>query len=249
MTRVGRKLHSRSGASMLLALLFLLVCLTVGAAVLTAASANTGRLVRCRQEQQSYLTVSSAVQLLKEDCRGMEFTGAYQKWRTETVVVETVVDPETGETTTSSHTEYSGPFYAADTGETKLTGSAILRGVAGEDLKQLYYSTVPELGKTAPLSMSYTVELAAGEHDLDTVTCDVEVAMESRPADGVKRYTVLATLYGKDGQDPITLKLTPTVSRSSRDSTSSSGDTTTYTTTYITKVTWEDVQIIKGANG
>ena len=67
MERIRGKLHSRTGASMLIALLFFLVAMTVGAVVLTAASANAGRVKRNRQEQQNYLAVASAAGLLRED--------------------------------------------------------------------------------------------------------------------------------------------------------------------------------------
>ena len=60
MERVREKLHSRTGASLLIALLFFLVAMTVGAVVLTAASANAGRIQNNRQEQQNYLAVASA---------------------------------------------------------------------------------------------------------------------------------------------------------------------------------------------
>ena len=53
MERVREKLHSRTGASLLIALLFFLVAMTVGAVVLTAASANAGRIQKSRREQHS----------------------------------------------------------------------------------------------------------------------------------------------------------------------------------------------------
>lgn len=64
--RLNAKLNSQSGASLLIALLFFLLCLTVGAVVLTAATANAGRLVSLRRAEQGYLTVSSAARLLRD---------------------------------------------------------------------------------------------------------------------------------------------------------------------------------------
>ena len=87
MERVREKLHSRTGASLLIALLFFLVAMTVGAVVLTAASANAGRVQKSRQEQQNYLAVASAAELVKEDFVGSpggSFTDGYRKIVTET---------------------------------------------------------------------------------------------------------------------------------------------------------------------
>ncbi len=75
MKRARAKLKSNSGASMVIALLFLLLCLTIGAIVLSAASASAGRLRTSRANQQNYLTVSSAADLLRDKLSGFKFTG------------------------------------------------------------------------------------------------------------------------------------------------------------------------------
>ncbi len=79
MGRVRAKLRSSSGASMLIALSFLLLCLTVGAVVLTAASSNAGRMAHAQSSQQAYLTVSSAAGLLRDELDGLTFTAG--EWR------------------------------------------------------------------------------------------------------------------------------------------------------------------------
>ena len=67
------KLSSKSGASILIALVFFLMCSMVGAVVLTAATANTGGLANLKNEQQSYFTVSSAARLLRDGLDGAAF--------------------------------------------------------------------------------------------------------------------------------------------------------------------------------
>ena len=44
MKTLNRKLHSQRGASILLALLFLLACMMVAASVLMAAASNAGKI-------------------------------------------------------------------------------------------------------------------------------------------------------------------------------------------------------------
>lgn len=67
-----QKLHSDSGASLIIALIFFLLALIVGGVMLTSASANAGRLSHLEEEQQAYLTTSSAARLLREVLDGYE---------------------------------------------------------------------------------------------------------------------------------------------------------------------------------
>lgn len=80
MTNLRRKLNSQSGASIVIALVFFLVCLTVGAVVLTAATANAGRVTRIQKEQQAYFAVRSAAELLRDELAGESFTAKQDVW-------------------------------------------------------------------------------------------------------------------------------------------------------------------------
>lgn len=73
-----KKLRSESGASILLALLFLLVCVMAGASVLAAAASNAGKIRGNRAEQQKYLTLSSAIRLICDELGEAEYRGKYQ---------------------------------------------------------------------------------------------------------------------------------------------------------------------------
>ena len=57
------------GASILIALLFFLVCALVGGVVLTAASVGTGQLVDYEKSQQAYYSTTSAAELLRARIR------------------------------------------------------------------------------------------------------------------------------------------------------------------------------------
>ena len=73
MSRLRAKLKSRRGAAAIIALMFFLLCLTVGCVVLTAATASAGRLQDQRRTQQDYFTVSSAARLLRDQLHGATF--------------------------------------------------------------------------------------------------------------------------------------------------------------------------------
>ncbi len=83
----ARKLKSDRGASIIIALLVLLVCATAGAAALTAAGANAGRYTHMRRDQQRYLAVSSAVKLVRSELADRSFSA--------TATLNETVDPET----------------------------------------------------------------------------------------------------------------------------------------------------------
>ena len=68
MKQISRKLSSNSGASMILALVFMLFCMFVGGTVLAAASANGYRVAHL-SDQQQYLDERSAAFLTAEELR------------------------------------------------------------------------------------------------------------------------------------------------------------------------------------
>ena len=80
MRAISRKLRSRRGASMVLALLFLLICSMVTASILMAAAANAGKHRSSLEEHQIYLALSSAVSTLCDELNRSEYWGQYEYW-------------------------------------------------------------------------------------------------------------------------------------------------------------------------
>lgn len=93
-----RKLKSQSGASILIALVFFLLCVTVGIVVLTAAASNTGQLTHVKDQRQAYLATASAARLIREEMEQVEFV------RTDTAVACTC-----GARTSPSQATYQYP--------------------------------------------------------------------------------------------------------------------------------------------
>lgn len=75
--KIQKKLHSETGASLLLTLLFFLISILVTASILMAASSNAGKIRSNREEHQAYLGLSSALQLVADDLKDMTYTGQY----------------------------------------------------------------------------------------------------------------------------------------------------------------------------
>lgn len=71
---IKQKCASTSGASLLIALFFLLLCAIVGSIVLTSASVASGRFANLKEAEQSYYSVSSASKLLKAELEGEKYS-------------------------------------------------------------------------------------------------------------------------------------------------------------------------------
>lgn len=73
--KIFKKLHSKTGASMLIALVFMMFCAFIGGAVLAAATANAGRIKSLNTEAQDYLDQRSVCMLLVDELQ----SGSYSK--------------------------------------------------------------------------------------------------------------------------------------------------------------------------
>ena len=69
-----RKIVNDRGVSILIALVVFLLAALTGTAVLTMATSNAGRFTHAREDQQRYLSVASAVQLIREELTGHTVT-------------------------------------------------------------------------------------------------------------------------------------------------------------------------------
>lgn len=78
---MGRKLSDKSGAALVLALMFFLLCACVGVMVVTAASANAGKAAKMREEEQAYLAVKAAANSFAELMRESPLTVGYTQER------------------------------------------------------------------------------------------------------------------------------------------------------------------------
>lgn len=80
---MGRKLNNKSGAALVLALMFFLLCACVGVMVVTAASANAGKAAKMREEEQAYLAVKAAANSFAELMRESTVTVGYTEEKIE----------------------------------------------------------------------------------------------------------------------------------------------------------------------
>ena len=241
MNPVRQKLNDRRGASILIALVFVIVALMVGAVVLTAASGNAGRVTHNRQDQREYLAVSSAVDLLREDLADLTLTGSYTK-----TVVETTTTSVDEEGVEHTHTTRSAPAYAKSAG---LSGSELL--AAKEDaFAQLYYSTLPNEGglrEPAPV-ISYPLRFSADSgRSVPAVSGTLTAILNG---EGKYEIDVTLTCEGEDGvkSNPILMVFLGTAKKTESHTKSFDGPDTTLRDEYRTTVEWEPPVIRKGVS-
>lgn len=97
---IRAKLNCQRGASILIALMLFLVCAMVGCVVLNAAASNLTKIQKREAEQQAYLAVMSAAQLVQEELSDRVYTAT----KTE---MEYTCDDESVE---DAHSDWSGSF-------------------------------------------------------------------------------------------------------------------------------------------
>ena len=178
--RIFGKLHSRRGASFLLALLFFLICALVASAVLMAAASNAGRIRSARTEHQLYLTVSSAARLLCDELTDCEYRGRYYYWEEE----EEIKGPDGTPAYTIKHKyleQKEGTYWYTGGSEPAKLASLLLDDFdyifSKEFDKVTNMEKVTKLSLTSPTlhTLTITPEEAAGEALTEPVTLTLTV--------------------------------------------------------------------------
>ena len=143
-----KKVKNNSGATILMALLLILLATAVGAAVLTAAVSAARHLRSDREAQQNYLTVSSAAELIRDSINGQTYERTLTAWRT------TTYNEETGEATVKEGRTLNAP----DPAFTGPMGAWLSACINSGDQNQLYAS-LQECSDTITVTMDGTPDL------------------------------------------------------------------------------------------
>lgn len=216
MGAMKRKLHSRSGATLLMALLLLLVTVMVSTVIISAANTATSSLKTRRDNQQAYLTVSSAAEyfrdsLLEEEGYSRSFIRYYRG------------DPENE---TNFRHEISGPTTDRQHKSIAETVDRLLAQVmAGATSAEPFVSGITptqtyvlNYGDLAPVTMALTLK---EERDESTVEQDPQS----------RRYLLTAEFSTEESSDALcrmTLQMYCEVGRNTTTNTSNQTKTLTY---------------------
>ena len=179
MNAVRRKLNSSSGASILMALLLLLVAVMVSAVILAAAVSAAKTIRTDREQQQTYLTVSSAAALVRDSI--LNGSGKYVTKKTEYFSDADRKIPQGNPTTTV--TKASGNFSSI-----MNDGISIL--------------------KTQPLfPYSYTCTIQDENKQYEPVTAVFSLTTRNSEADGQISYLLTVTFTAGSDNHPCKMML------------------------------------------
>jgi hypothetical protein len=96
------KVRSNKGATIVFALVALILCVMISAVVIYTAFSNVGRVKKTQSEEQNYLSVSSAVMLFKDSLEGDSVSYEETHVSTTTIICDEnwePIDPTPGEPT------------------------------------------------------------------------------------------------------------------------------------------------------
>lgn len=253
-----QKLHSRRGATLIIALVFFLLCSFVGSTVLAAATANSGRLGAQQSAKQIYLSQRSAALLMQSGLMLSEGAKNALTVTNETTTTTVITTLSGGGTTQTSTTSYRLAFAAPSNVQALhrvLYEAAVRSYLAKNTISESspmdftnfeFGGTQASLSDFCPAAGSCSVQLNEGGAMTDEVLANYTCASGASPYAFTFSFSDSAT-----GVSQISLFLKATVTPGEmRTVTDSSvlGNTRTEVKkdTQTTVITWGDPVIRKG---
>lgn len=219
-----KKVKNNSGATILMALLLILLATAVGAAVLTAAVSAARHLRSDREAQQNYLTVSSAAELIRDSINGQTYQRTLKAWR------RTTYNEETGEEIVNKDRALNAPAPAF----TGPMGAWLSACIANSENKDYLYASLQECSDTI------TVTVDTGDGGLRPVQAEFLAQ-----ANGELR--VKLSLVQEDGKTEDDCRMTLTMQGTlTTDGPKELPTDKDYDVTCTTTVTWGSPKITKG---
>lgn len=134
MQSLKEKLHSAKGSSLLIVMVYFLLCLFVGGVVLTAATANGGRLAAMKADHQANYAQRSAAMVVQDELKDKTTSLVIEKITTTTRVTST-----NGATTVSETVTYALKISGQD-------GTSMLQNIIQQAAAKVYLEKVLEEG-------------------------------------------------------------------------------------------------------
>lgn len=193
-TGLKQKINSTKGASIIMALFLFLICATVGAIVITAASVAAGRRAGIEEADQRYYSVSSAARLFKDLIDGQTVEVERTKTEKQYITYKLVQDrhgisERQGEPSTAAAVEYKNSLndYYNGTGTPAVTpedksilmeaAAGLFAGYDNEDNNYGFESEI-EGSDDAVYELKITHPDIADEKEADALGVDVEFTVK-----------------------------------------------------------------------
>ena len=260
MRQMFKKLHNQRGVSILVALVFFLVCSMVAAVILGSATTNAQKLQRQKESAQVYYSVSSAAQLVRNTIARLSMTGS------ESVTHYSCQDLVIGGTSDITKiepdqepdvTKYDGVKVLKNGGE--QTDPDALLSLLEEGVEQVYKSKLQFAQKTPFTSWTKTFTLYDGHYMVEaevTIESDYSLTIRLQPQDEKWKddYSTVLLCTGKASDPALSSQTTPNNTHTltyedlhQGTSPTQQFDCIATTTTYTTTISWEPGMIYKGA--
>lgn len=140
MQSLKEKLHSAKGSSLLIVMVYFLLCLFVGGVVLTAATANGGRLAAMKADHQANYAQRSAAMVVQDELKDKKTSLVIKK-----ITTTTRVTTANGTTTVSETVTYALKISGQD--GTSMLQNIIQQAAAKVYLEKGARSTTPTFDK------------------------------------------------------------------------------------------------------
>ena len=215
-----KKLKNNSGATILMALLLILLAMAVGAAILTAAVSAAHHMKSDREDQQNYLTVSSAAELIRDSIAGDK----YERTMTET---------HTANTDEEGHTTYTVSYSTNVNYPTGIMGQW-LSACIEDGSENVQYASLKDFKDTIEVDLKIDEDTS-----LRTVRADFFAQKDGQ----IQVQLSLKPEEGKTDDCRMTLTMQGTLTQADPEYRSDGDD---YSNTYKTTVKWEPQRITKG---
>ena len=215
-----KKLKNNSGATILMALLLILLAMAVGAAILTAAVRAAHHMKSDREAQQNYLTVSSAAELIRDSIAGDK----YERTMTET---------HTANTDEEGHTTYTVSYSTNVNYPTGIMGQW-LSACIEDGSENVQYASLKDFKDTIEVDLKIDEDTS-----LRTVRADFFAQKDGQ----IQVQLSLKPEEGKTDDCRMTLTMQGTLTQADPEYRSDGDD---YSNTYKTTVKWEPQRITKG---
>lgn len=215
-----KKLKNNSGATILMALLLILLAMAVGAAILTAAVSAAHHMKCDREAQQNYLTVSSAAELIRDSIAGDK----YERTMTET---------HTANTDEEGHTTYTVSYSTNVNYPTGIMGQW-LSACIEDGSENVQYASLKDFKDTIEVDLKIDEDTS-----LRTVRADFFAQKDGQ----IQVQLSLKPEEGKTDDCRMTLTMQGTLTQADPEYRSDGDD---YSNTYKTTVKWEPQRITKG---
>ena len=236
-----KKLRNERGASILMALVLLLLASMVSAVILSAATSAARRIRNDREAQQDYLTVSSAAEMIRDSIQADRY---YRK------VTVTTYQPEKQEINGETVTVTKEPTVEREVKPPNKTMCEWLAaGIKGDDPK----SPVSIIGSADTIEISVppiagedgeetTLKTVVAAFQMDKDSGDITVRLHIKPENESENKNENAD-DEEDCRMTLTLRGNVTITESQASDDGSGGKSVKSTETTIT---WKSGKIVKG---